>query len=368
MLESMLQTMRSPDLDWLLRSGHLTELHPQQIISSPGDRYDQVYIALSEGVTLDFAQQESGEIRPVSPIGVGEIMGAVPALEEGWDSTTVSVQRPGWMVAIEREALLEQLSTDSAFAAGFYHSQAIALLRRLQRLLRQAHAAPALIYQLNAKAAASVFAQLQDSDLDWFVAVGTLQTYAPGQLLQPAHRPIDALQIVLEGALSLTPDPAETIAQSLEMAYRSAETADARPGKKGKSAPQNQMPEELARLGRGDLFGELALIQPAGAAALVQSVQVHALRDSEILAVPRWRLASKLLHDSVFALHVYRAIAALLNQKYHTLAQELGFVTHSANREFGDPLLSQMAIAEARFEWLSQRLQSTPTSGAELSW
>jgi bacteriocin-type transport-associated protein len=169
---------------------------------------------------------------------------------------------------------------------------------------------------------------LADSDVDWLVAHGTRRTCPPGTVLIHEGRPIEELFIVLDGRLSVT------------LAA-------------GGGA-------EIARLGAGEVLGELSFLDSRPPAATVTAIETAA-----VLGVPRVRLEEKLREDAAFAARFYRALGVFLASRLRQSQQRLGYGAAGASgEEVGEELdpgvLDGIALAGARFEWLLRRLRQGP--------
>jgi bacteriocin-type transport-associated protein len=341
MTTTLLQEMSNADIEWLLAHGQLKELPATQNLIHLGQSYEQTNILLDGILTISMPDQDETGLKELTCLEVGDMVGFIPSLSNRYADVSVQAQAPSLIVTIDARQLTEKLTQDAEFAAHFYRTQATLMMRRIQNLTTKNDIPPAILYKLNAKASSSLFTELQDQDLDWFVAVGEQRYLSEQAMLHHANRPIEALSIILDGALSLSriPDDHNDITQVFR----------AKP-------PEQQ--QELTRLAKGDLFGEMAFISAGASAMSVQTIQVQAVRDTELLAIPTWRLSSRLLHDAAFALRFYRTLAWLLTNKYQTLVSKLGFLTHQDHQEFGDRFLAKVSMAEARFDFLNRRLQT----------
>lgn len=353
----LLQEMSNADIDWFQYVGTVQELMPNQVLMQPDSPDHQVHLLLQGGLTIAFPAQETLTPQELMPLDRGDLIGEVPALEPFYGTATIHARTPCQILSIDQHHLAEKLAQDTLFAAHFYRVQALLIMQRLQTLMFQFQLNPDSLYQINVKEASSLFAELQDSDLDWFIAVGEWQSLPRAAILQPADRPIEALYFVLEGALSL--------GASRESPHDLAQIFYPRPQDTA-SAPL----QELTRIARGDIFGEMPFAQVNAVTMPLSRVQVQAVRDTEVLSIPRWRLISKLLHDPGFAFRFYRVLAVLLASKYHTLVTHLGFITQPNPQGLGssDRLLTQMARAEKRFEWMVQRIQTKIATRGDMQW
>lgn len=340
----LLQILSSADIDWLLTVGTVQETHPEQISLLSKSSSNRVSFLLTGQLNVSLPHDETEQGLEIAPLSPGSPLGGVPGLETWMTSALVRSPQPVQLLTLDATKLCEQLVQDCAFAAHFYQFLSLFLLHRLRALIMQFKLLPSMVYELNVKETASLFAELQDSHLDWISAVGQPLLLPSGAVLKSAGYPIDALYIVLEGAFSLSvpPEPSLDLPQVFIP----------------EAQPQIQW-QELVRLGRGDVFGEMRLLQSQPAVIPQQMVQATAIRDAEILTIPSWRIQAKLLHDVEFAAHFYRVMTTLMANKYQTLLTRLGFVFQVESQSTSsDRLLTQMARAETKFEWMVQRVQT----------
>lgn len=346
--------MSNADINWLLSAGDVQELTPDQVLVEAGQPCNQVNFLLSGQLSMAMPYQSRENLREFAQPGRDACVGTIPCLENFLSTATIYTKTACQILTIDQEQIADKLIQDIAFAAHLYQFQTNLILRWLQALIMQSKLNPAILYQINVKEASSLFAELHDSHLDWFIAVGQQQPLLSGDILQPAYRPIEHLHVVLDGALSLNL-PGDD-GNDLACVFRQ------------NIANHEQMPfQEFARIARGDVFGEMRLIQTGFSTIPMHLVQVQAIRETEILSIPRWRIVAKLLHDPGFAMHFYRVMAGLMASKYQTILAELGFLTQWNQTANDDRLLTQMARAETNFEWMIQRIQTTVT-GRTIQW
>ncbi|MDX2239534.1 MAG: cyclic nucleotide-binding domain-containing protein [Leptolyngbyaceae cyanobacterium bins.302] len=349
-MESLLfQVLSHADLDWFQYSGKVQERLPNEDLVQ--SKAHQVYLLLEGILTIALPHQDKSTLQELTQLHAGSFIGSIPRLETVSSAATMQAQAPCQILAIDAAQLADKLTQDPGFAARFYHLQAIGLMQQLQTLMQQFDLHPAILYQINVKEASNLFAELQDTHLDWLTAVGQRQQLPGECIVQPAYRPLEALQIVLDGALSISTPSA--VSSTLLPAF----------------LPKTDSTQEFVRIGRGDVFGEMRLIQFHSDFIPMQTMQVKTVRDAEILSIPHWRILSKLLHDLEFAVHFYRVLAVLLAGKYQTMLTKLGFITQLDNQESSnDRVLANVARAESNFEWVVQRVQTKVVVGRSIQW
>jgi CRP/FNR family cyclic AMP-dependent transcriptional regulator len=118
-----------------------------------------------------------------------------------------------------------------------------------------------------------IFGLLTDADIEWIARTGTRRRLRDGDVLTREGEPPEALIILLEGELVVTADPVG----------------------------------EVARLGVGEIVGEVSLVDSAPASATVT-----ARGEGAALFLDRTKLLHKLEGDEGFAARFYRALAMFL--------------------------------------------------------
>jgi len=347
MMDSLLfHLMSGTDLDWLFSVAKAQKIESTQIIPQSNEDIHQVYFVMGKCAII-MPHQHQENLKEVMQLRINGVAGAMPGLESCFSTARLEALEPCQVLSIDAAQLAEKLSDDQVFAAHFYQYQAILVMQYIKALIQQFNLNPVVLYQINVKEALSLFAELQDRHLDWLIAVGQRQQLPAGSLLQRVNRPIESLQIVLDGSLSLNLPSFSKSDLSFE---------------------QNSA-QEIARLGRGDIFGEMRSLQFIATFYSIPNFQVQTLRDTEVLSIPYWRIFSKVLHDVEFALHYYRTLAQFMASKYQTILTQIGFLAGQVIQEhMSDRLLAQVAKAEANFEWMVQRLQAKVLVGSEIEW
>ena len=168
-----------------------------------------------------------------------------------------------------------------------------------------------------------LFGQLGDDDVEWLLAHGHRQRLAPGEVLIRQGEPAADVFIVLTGRLRVVLGPART---------------------------------EIARLGAGEIVGEMSFVDSRPPSATVEAVEA-----CQVFAVPRSGLAARLERDPAFAARFYRALAIYLS----TTVRERHRMLLSASVEEGgddDPdeldsnVLDGVYRAGERFDRLVKRV------------
>ena len=167
-----------------------------------------------------------------------------------------------------------------------------------------------------------MFGDLNDADVDWLAQTGVSRRFAAGENVIRQGRQVNDIYFVLEGELRvLVGDDAAT---------------------------------ELARLGPGEIVGELSFLdsRPPYAA-------VVALTDAHTVSLSRRDLSAKLERDTGFAARFYRALGVFLASRMRQTIGSMGFgsVALADADELDIEVLDQTALAAARFEILLNRFR-----------
>ena len=171
-----------------------------------------------------------------------------------------------------------------------------------------------------------ILGQLDEPDVDWMIAHGTRTRLRASETLIRQDEEIKAFFVVLSGSLIVRDD---------------------------------KLGRDIARLGAGDVVGEMSFID-----ARPPSATVAAACDSEVLTLPRPVLAKKLQEDAAFAARFYRALATFLSDRLRATIATLGSNASPANpddmrqSEDLDPaVLAYLQLASARFTRMVTRAQ-----------
>ncbi|HEY9624899.1 MAG TPA: cyclic nucleotide-binding domain-containing protein [Crinalium sp.] len=176
------------------------------------------------------------------------------------------------------------------------------------------------------KKALYLLAEISDRDFEWLLSVGRSKAVPAGTVLIHEDEPINALYIVLSGTLAVS-------VEALSGA-------------------------ELARLGTGEIVGEMSFVDARRPSATVKAVE-----DSVVWSIPRSQLAAKLSQDISFSSHFFQSLAVLLSDRLRSTINRLGspeepqFSQDDITQDAMNPHLSgNLSLAEARLDWMLKRL------------
>ena len=114
---------------------------------------------------------------------------------------------------------------------------------------------------------------------------------------------------------------------------------------------------EVARIGAGEVLGEMSMIDNRPPSATVTAVEPTVL-----LELGRTALDAKLLADTGFAARFYRALAVFLADRVRNTNAQLGYGKEAGARSLADEdeldetVLDNLHLAGARFEAIIARL------------
>jgi CRP/FNR family transcriptional regulator, cyclic AMP receptor protein len=165
---------------------------------------------------------------------------------------------------------------------------------------------------------------LDDADIDWLAAHGTVQFVKAGNLVVEQGLPVACLRILLEGSLSV---------------FR-------------KASPDRIIKELFA----GEVIGEISFVDSRPPTA-----SVRARVDSRLLVVDREVLIRKLERDQGFAARFYRALALFLADRLRSTMGSLGFGDGDQDSEesveLDENLMDNVALGATRFDRFLHQLR-----------
>lgn len=170
-----------------------------------------------------------------------------------------------------------------------------------------------------------ILGDLDEADIRWMASAGARRQVRPGETLIHAGAPVEAFYIVIDGAFVVT-----------------LETG-----------------QEIARLGAGDILGEMSLVEKRP-----PSVSVAAAEPGTVLAVPQARLRERLAAEPAFAARFYRALAVFLSDRLRSTVASLGYggetadalARFEAENELDEGLLDTLHVAGDRMRRLTELL------------
>lgn len=171
-----------------------------------------------------------------------------------------------------------------------------------------------------------IFGQLSDQDTDWLASVGRRLYLEPGETLIRQGIRIEQLFIVLDGELKVM-----------------------QPGGK-----------EIARVGSGDILGEMSFIDNSPTFA-----SVEAQTKVVVLAIEQRLIKERLERDTAFAARFYKAIASFLADRMRNTMARFGYGESPEDAkppssdqvgELDENVLDNVHLAGGRFERMLKKL------------
>ena len=173
-----------------------------------------------------------------------------------------------------------------------------------------------------------ILGRLSDEDVEWMLAFGQRNPVAPGDVLIRQGQPVKDLYLILEGTFAVTDD--------------------------------RRGGHELARVGGGEIVGEMSFID-----ANPPSATVTAVEDGLVLALSRKLLQQRLDQDFAFGSRFYFALAVFLSDRLRATEGKLyrGDDSVQAGEDAYDEdeldpnVLDTVHLAGARFKHMLDRLK-----------
>ncbi len=326
------------DIDWMIAAGKQEEIPVDKVLIQEGQPIEALYFLLNGTLTVSVSEQGDAEVRKeIGRLSKGDLLGEMSFVDDYLPSVTVKALEKSQILSVPKRELLAQLEQDLGFAARFYQMLSIKLssrLRNLSDLLARSKIVPG--HPL--RKVLFVFAVLNDSDIDWLIAKGVKEKIPADKVLITEGKPVKFLYILLEGMLAVS---VSTLVD----------------GEKSE--------REIAKLATGEIVGEMSFVETGQASATVKSFD-----NSLLLALSKLELAEKLQQDNGFAARFYRAITVVLVDRLRDRLIRRGFGRLAYDKdqllaediEYEDEIdinvLEHMALAGARFDWMSKRFKS----------
>ncbi|MNL18702.1 DNA-binding transcriptional dual regulator Crp [compost metagenome] len=170
-----------------------------------------------------------------------------------------------------------------------------------------------------------ILGELSDGDIDWMASVGSQTEVMRDDTLIHEGKAIDSIYVVLDGKLGVH---------------------------------VGSQAHPVALLGRGEIVGEMSLIDKRP-----PSATVRAMSTSRVLRVPRSEIEAKFAEDLGFSARFHRALSVFLSDRLRSTVGQLGYgkpLSLDEDQEDEDELdlgvLEKVSLAGARFDLLLQRL------------
>ncbi|MBK7423507.1 MAG: cyclic nucleotide-binding domain-containing protein [Propionivibrio sp.] len=168
-----------------------------------------------------------------------------------------------------------------------------------------------------------ILGQLTDQDTDWLAVVGKRVHVKSGELLVRQGEHLDQLFIVLDGELKVL-------------------------------AAQGQ---EIARVGVGDILGEMSFVDDSPTSASVQTIS-----EVLVLAVEHRLISQRMAADAAFAARFYKSIAIFLADRMRNVLARFGYgespddLDEMQHGELDGHVLDTLHLAGSRFDRMLKKL------------
>ncbi len=169
-----------------------------------------------------------------------------------------------------------------------------------------------------------VFGLLTDADVAWMAQAGVQRPTKDGEILIQEGRPLESVIFLLQGECVVTENAAG----------------------------------EIARLGAGEIVGEMSFLDAAPPSATVTAVG-----DGRALFLDKETLARRLETDAAFGCRFYRALAIFLAHRMRRTMRRMGGAgapdldpQTAAKDELNSRILDVVSIARDRFDRLLKML------------
>ncbi|MDJ1184361.1 cyclic nucleotide-binding domain-containing protein [Roseofilum casamattae] len=132
------------------------------------------------------------------------------------------------------------------------------------------------------------FEVLKSQDIDWIVSKSTVEDCAPGTVLIQQGSPVDSIYLSLSGTLAVM------------------------------VSGEQQAEQELKQMHGGEMMGEMSFLDNHPPSATIKVVE-----PSQVLSIPKQKLAQKLENDGDFAARFYQVLAVKLSGQLRGLSDLL---------------------------------------------
>lgn len=349
----LLRELIGSDIDWMVSVGQQVEVAAGEIFLQAREKIAHFYLVLEGELTaiqggLDQSEQQ------LFHFSTGDIMGAFFLINKRSTLYSVKAKTHALLFAIPLEILEEKLRQDLSFSGRLYRAIAMILSRsqwqmtaqfsqemlKLKSMMLQSH-------QTATKGILLAFSCLHDSDMCWMISKGSLEQVADGKTYLREGQPLDAIEIVLQGQLSIQIDIEQH--QLLSVVF-------------GATKPLTQ--QEIAQVLPGEILGVTSFLDMTPNIYTLQAQQ-----ETLLLSLPLPVLTQKLQQDEGFASRFYQALANLSAERLFQILCRAG-CSGAKNYQPGNSLceassyeeemdiraLQQISIARARFNWMLQQL------------
>jgi CRP-like cAMP-binding protein len=353
MTEILLRELASGDIDWMVSAGQQIELAAGEYFLKAKEKVNHFFLVL-EGELAAIQLEADQRERQILQFTAGDVMGAFFLINKHSMLYSVTAKTHALLFAIPLPLLEEKLRQDVLFSGRLYRAIAMLLSQKQWQMTAQVSeeipqfkSVMLQSHQTVTKGILLVFSCLHDSDMCWMVSKGILKRVAGGETHLREGQPLDAIEIVLQGELSILINVAHH--HLLSVVFGAT-----------KRSPQ----QSIAQITTGELLGVTAFLDMTPNIYTLQAQQ-----DTLLLSLPLAVLVPKLQQDAGFASRFYQALANLSAERLLQILRQVG-CSGATSYQPGDSLceasnyeeemdigsLQQISIARARFNWMLQQL------------
>lgn len=349
----LLRELVSGDIDWMVSAGQQVKIAAGEILLQAKEKVNHFYLVLEGELTAIQIEPDQTE-RPIYHLAAGDVIDGFFLIDKHSMLYSVKAQTHALLFAIPLQLLEEKLRQDILFGGRFYRAIAMMLSQKQWQMTAQVSqeilklkAAMLESHQTATIGILLVFSCLHDSDMCWMISKGSLKQVAGGEMHLREGQPLDAIEIVLQGQLSLMINVEQH--HLLSVVFGATKT----------SAQQT-----IAQIMPGELLGVTAFLDMTPNIYTLQAQQ-----DTLLLSLPLTVLTPKLQQDAGFAARFYQALANLSSERLFQILCRVG-CSGAKNYQPGNSLceassyeeemdiksLQQISVARARFNWMLQQL------------
>lgn len=364
--EVLIQELSKSDINWAIANGRQQHIASGAVLIQQQSNVDNLYIVLDGTLSASISRNHESALaetfatleddsdleEEVGRFCQGEVLGEMSFLHLSPSATTVRAVENSTVLALSCQELLAKLQQELEFASRFYRAIAILLLDRFERLVKE------FIRRQNLEMpplqnVPLTFGELHDSDVDWMIEHSRVEDITENTILIEADRPVETLYVLLRGSVSVFFNEGRGSAVDRVFA-----------GFKNEGKSQESPGIEIARVSRGEILGDMALID-----ARLPSYTFKALEDLQVLAISKQQLSVELQQHPSMGARFYRVVAMLLSQRLQGLISRLGYgrsayrVGQRLSQDFeydGEidlDIMDNLTLGGARFNWMLKRLK-----------
>ena len=305
---------------WAERTQSASVLNKETTLIEEGSEGKELLI-LVEGNANVTSEQSDGEAVEIATLDAPALFGEMSFLQGRATVASVMGSAGSRWLRIPFENLRKAIGSDPELAADFYNVLARKLSLQLQSQNAMVHRWTTSEIEPLRKVLL-VFAELNDLDIDWMSRHGSVMNYQKGESFIEQGQHLNQIWVVLTGEAKII-----LVTSNHE--------------------------EEVGSSRRGELLGEMALLNQNG----VATARVVAQNSMQLLALPHEPLIQRMSTDSAFRERFQRALAMLLSHRCRDQLRRHGLASRAAaNEAISFDTLENISQAGRRFDWLCRQL------------